>query len=383
MAGKTVLIAGYSGRALAQSARRAGYVPLVADLYGDADTTDAAAHCRRVEAWSGQGFSAKGLVGALDELAAAAHEPPVGLVLGSGLEGTPRLLDRLGERYRLIGNSADVIQRTKDPEVFFGALDRLGVAHPETSRTPPSDRRGWLRKRVGGSGGTHIVDCAADERPDKRSYFQCKVAGDEISMLGILGPASTAFAFSRQWTAPTRALPYRYGGAVGSIPLDADTEGRMIDAALAVTQEFRLVGLVSFDFIVTGGAPLLIEVNARPGATLDIFDDDKGTLFDAHLAGSAPDGDPAEVLATQWTPPIARASAYLYADRGRVTQPAIDWPDWTRDRSPPGTVVAKFQPIATVVADGGTADEAEALCRERLRLLEDMMYEGRAGKEPH
>ena len=34
----TVLIAGFSGRALAQSARRAGFRPLVVDCFGDADT---------------------------------------------------------------------------------------------------------------------------------------------------------------------------------------------------------------------------------------------------------------------------------------------------------------------------------------------------------
>ena len=35
---RTVLIAAISGRALAASARRGGYVPLVADFFGDADT---------------------------------------------------------------------------------------------------------------------------------------------------------------------------------------------------------------------------------------------------------------------------------------------------------------------------------------------------------
>jgi uncharacterized protein len=43
MASRPVLLAAVSGRALAQSARRGGYLPLVADFFGDQDTV-AAAH---------------------------------------------------------------------------------------------------------------------------------------------------------------------------------------------------------------------------------------------------------------------------------------------------------------------------------------------------
>jgi dTDP-4-amino-4,6-dideoxygalactose transaminase len=38
--GKTVLIAAFSGRALASAAACAGYTPLVADMFADADTRE-------------------------------------------------------------------------------------------------------------------------------------------------------------------------------------------------------------------------------------------------------------------------------------------------------------------------------------------------------
>ncbi|MET0301922.1 MAG: hypothetical protein ABW010_04740 [Methyloceanibacter sp.] len=40
--GSSLLIASVSARALAEAARRAGFTPLVADFFADADTQDAA-----------------------------------------------------------------------------------------------------------------------------------------------------------------------------------------------------------------------------------------------------------------------------------------------------------------------------------------------------
>jgi predicted ATP-grasp superfamily ATP-dependent carboligase len=380
----SVLIAGFSGRALAQSARRAGFDPLVADAFGDEDTREAAASSRCVPLHAGGGFKGSALIAALDALAASSPTPPTGLVLGSGFESTPRLLETLAERFSLIANPPAVVERTKLPEDFFGTLQALGIRHPETQVQPPEASRGWLRKRIGGCGGLHITDCGgAGEQNSRHHYFQRKIAGEAISVLAAIGPASTAFAFSRQWTAPVSHQPYRYGGATGSVALEEDTEGRLIDASLAVAKAFDLRGLVSLDFLVDNGEPSLIEVNARPGATLDIFDDEKGTLFAAHIAAFEPGGDPAELMARQWRPAEARAAGYLYADTAPLTVPEIDWPEWTFDRPTRGSRIACHQPIATVVADARTPEVAESLCRQRLGLLSDMLYETPNGKGPN
>ncbi len=123
------------------------------------------------------GFTFRPLVEALESLTSEAPSKPIGLVLGSGFECNPRLVAKLGERFRLLGNSADVIRRTKSPETFFEALDRLGIRHPETRLTAPGLTGGWLMKRIGGSGGLHIHDCPATPRPDPRRYFQKKQTG--------------------------------------------------------------------------------------------------------------------------------------------------------------------------------------------------------------
>ena len=378
MTGETVLIAAFSGRALAQSAQRAGYLPLVVDGYGDADTKASAAGFKCVPEFVTTGITHKALNAALAELSAASSQPPAGLVLGTGFEDHPGLVAALAKSFPLLGNSASVIERCKDPGRFFYALAKLGIAHPQTQVEAPAELDGWpdrwLEKRTGGSGGQHIRHTTSASRSGKNLYFQRKVLGDAISVLGIVSPAGDAFAFSRQSASPHLSQPYRYGGATGPLTLDEDLEARLIDTALAVAREFELIGLVSFDFVVNGEDAFLIEVNPRPGATLDVFDDARGTLFSAHIAACT-GSNPADLLQRQWDPPAARSVAYLYADRGPLAVNQTEWPEWVMDRPPPGTRIAARNPILTVAAEAQTPDAAEHMCAERLGQMQTMLYD--------
>jgi predicted ATP-grasp superfamily ATP-dependent carboligase len=374
-----VLIAAFSGRALAQSARRAGFTPLVVDCFGDQDTREAAHDLICLPARVQIGFLKRPLIAALERLAAAAPSPPVGLVLGGGFECNPRLVAALGERFPLVGNRAETVRRVKDPAEFFGTLARLGIRHPETRLSPPDDPQGWLMKRIGGSGGLHIHPCPATFEPDPRRYFQREERGEAISVLAVASRRGTAVALSRQWSSPRRRRPYRYGGASTGMPVDAELETRLVDTALTVIEAFELVGLVSLDFVLHGGEALLLEVNPRPGATLDILDDASGSLFAAHVAATRGD-NPAALLKGRWQPPRAAAAAYLYADQGALTVPAMAWPDWSADRPAAGTEIARGQPLATVTATALTSREAENLCRERLSALAQLVYESSTKK---
>jgi predicted ATP-grasp superfamily ATP-dependent carboligase len=374
LSGETVLLAAFSARALAASARRAGYKPLVVDCFGDEDTLSIADAWRCLPARVQVGFTFRPLLAALESLVAEASSPPIGLVLGAGFECNPRLVAKLAERFTLIGNDAETIWRAKHPQQFFPVLDSLGVPHPETRLDAPSDPEGWLMKRIGGSGGLHIHACPANPRPDKRRYFQRRIAGEQISLMGLVSEKSAAFAASRQWTNPLPRRPFRYGGAVGSLLLDEDLEARLIEMSLAVSDALSLKGIVSFDYLVDDGVPYLLEVNPRPGATLDVFDDASGTVFKAHVE-AARGGDPAALLASEWHPPVARAAAFLYADRGPLSVGAVAWPEWSADRPRPGSAVGAGQPLATVIAEGVSADAVAEASLQRLGLLETLLYD--------
>jgi predicted ATP-grasp superfamily ATP-dependent carboligase len=370
MTGETVLIAAFSGRALANSARRAGYVPLVADAFGDLDTREAAHDVRVVPGAMEHGFRTKTLAAALDALVTAAPSRPIGLVLGSGLEDKVRLWDLLDHRYRVLGCDAETVRMCKDPAIFFGVLEELQIAHPATRLQPPDDPQGWISKRIGGSGGRHIRFAAAGAKAKPRRYFQRFVDGERISLSAVVANGIATDA-TRQWCAPSPSLPFRYGGAV-SVPFTGSRiELQMLEIVDRLSRAFGLKGLVSFDFIVRDDAAYLLEINPRPSASLDTVDSADGSRFTAHVAACR-DG---ELYSGSGAAEQSKAAAILHADRGAVTLGKFDWPQWTADRGAPGTLIPPGAPIATVFAEGETADAAEALARRRLAELEDLIYE--------
>jgi len=179
--------------------------------------------------------------------------------------------------------------------------------------------------------------------------------------------------FSHQWTVGSAPRPYRYGGASGPTLLDPAIKAPMSAAAEAVSSALGLVGLVSFDFVLAEGVPYLLEVNPRPGATLDVFDDQSGVLFSAHVAACRDEALSLGSLPQQG----GRAAGILYADGGSLIPTMAEWPSWTADRPMPGTRIPRHRPVATVFAAGETATAAELNCRHRLEELASMLY-GRA-----
>lgn len=402
MSGKPILIAALSGRALAQSARRAGYTPLVVDAFGDRDTREAAAAVRCIPSAMTRDIEPESLLAALEELARETTQPPLGVVFGAGFGDDAGYGIAIHRRFRLLGTSWGNVIGAKEPDFLTLALERLGIPYPETSTLPPSSS-GWLVKPIGGSGGIGIRRCRPGRQTAQGCYFQRFVEGAAVSVLAVASVhGMMVIGMSRQWTSPAPRRPFRYGGAAGPTRLDGALAPAMLDAAARLCLDRSLIGLVSFDFIVSDHGFWLIEINPRPGATLDVFDDDAGSLFSAHMEaclGTAPLAQPssphvlpgsisrlAPVSGEPWMPGTSpgisldqtrppRAAAYLYADRGMVRIPAIDWPAWSADRPAPGTVIRLHDPIATVFADGHTDLEAEALCRKRLGLLSEMLYD--------
>lgn len=371
----TVLIAALAGRSLAQSARRAGYCPRVVDAFGDLDMQAATdMHAVLPEA-ARYGFRARTLLPALDKLAARAgtggdvgkSARAIGLVLGSGFEGTPRLMRVLNARIGLIGTPVDVIANVNDPVWLADTLVDLAIPHPETRRSAPPTGDGWLSKVAGATGGGH-VRMANDAVRGRKRYFQRRLNGNLVSVFALAGQSGCAFGLSRQWTTPSPRAPYRYGGAVRVT--DAPAGDNMIANAERLIERLALRGLVSFDFCVANGTAYLLEINARPGATLDLFDSAETPLFGLHIAACR--GEPVPRISF---PSHATASAILYAGDDAFTMPQLDWPAWAADRTSPGQFVPAHAPIATVLSAGETAQDATNLLRQRLADLECLIYE--------
>ncbi|MFH6783957.1 MULTISPECIES: ATP-grasp domain-containing protein [Methylobacterium] len=359
MTAQAVLIAAQSGRALAAAARRAGYRPFVADLFGDADTRGLAAGYRRVPGRLGAGPGARGVEAALAALAAEAGDP-IGLVLGSGFEGAPELMRRLAGRHALLGASADAVAALKDPAGFAALCRRLGIPHPEIAVAPVPDPAGWLVKRRGASGGGHIRPAGPGSLP-AGTYLQRRVPGRPHSLAALAdGRDLAVLAVTEQWAAPGPDRPFRYAGAAAPAGLPPGIREAAEAALAGLVAATGLRGLVSADLLVEGEAWWLLEVNPRPGATLDVLDRGPVPLFAAHLAaasGRLPEHRP--ILSG------AAASEILYAGAAIPAVPPLDWPAWTMDRPSPGSRIEAGAPVCTVIAEGADAGEARRAVARR------------------
>ncbi|MCJ2059966.1 ATP-grasp domain-containing protein [Methylobacterium sp. J-048] len=375
---QAILIAAQAGRALAEAARRAGLRPYVADLFGDSDTLALSEAYRPLPGRFGKPIAADATLAAIDALADAAGSP-MGIVLGSGFEDAPGLVARIAKNHRLIGADADAIAALKDPFAFAALCARLGVPHPAIATDALADPSGWLLKRIGGSGGSHIRPATRGPAPDGH-YFQIRVPGRPYA-LNVLADGRTiqVLAVTEQWCMPSPIRPYRYGGALATgaaeAPLLPDaliaTVAEAVEKIIAAT---GLRGLASADFLADGSRWWLTEINPRPGATLDILDRRSTPLLAAHIEASL-GARPA--LGAQ--PADAAAAQICYAEREHAPVPDFFWPDHVRDRPRPGTVVRRDAPLCTVLALG--ADRQAAL--DSLNTRTAQLRAALAAKKTH
>lgn len=362
--GDAVLIAAQSGRALAQAARRAGLRPFVLDLFGDEDTLALAEAHRPLPGRFGVSHrGGNAVLSEIDALADYAGNRSLGIVLGSGFEDAPELMARIAARHRLIGAGSGTVAVLKDPLLFSALCERLSVPHPRVTTTAVTDRAAWVIKRSGGSGGSHIRSATAGAAPPGH-YFQARVPGRACALNFLADGRDVAvLSVTEQWSRPSAVRPFRFAGAVApgrdEAPVLPPTMLDAITGAVArLTEATALRGLASADLAIDGADWWLLEINPRPGATLDALDRRPTPLLTAHVEaslGRLPRLDP---------PPVdAAGSEICYAARRYASVPPLDWPDFARDRPRAGSRVARDTPFCTVTAN----DRDSAAVRDTLR----------------
>jgi len=357
-----IIVMGYSARALASSAAHAGFAPLSIDVFGDDDMRGTSLASVKLEGGLSDGLAPAEVVGAVQRLVDA-HDP-IGLVYGAGFEHQPEAIAAIAERTRMFGNGADILKRAKEPLALARLCEANGVRHPQVMFAPPDESELWLTKSRGGSGGTHIATAEGANRASPYSYFQRRVGGESISALFLASEKKVeVIGLTIQWTAPTLASPFRYGGAAGPVDIEPAQAKEIARSVAIIASELGLVGLNSADFLVSTEAVWLIEINPRPGATLDVFESNEAHLFARHIAACEGHLTPA------FASVACKAAEIVYAPNDFVVGRRGDWPDWAVDRSPTGTKIAADDPVCTVLGSGATVDLARASASDRGRKI--------------
>lgn len=365
------LIIARSARALAASAKRAGYKVCVADCFNDEDTKSFSESVYQLR-FHDDGFEAEELLNHTQEV--ISRYPNAKLVIGSGFESIPELLDSLAKIAPVISNSKESIAALKNPLRFFTMLDKSAINHPETLFSRPNSLNKYLIKKAGGTGGDHVNWCdQIDFEEDSNCYFQEYISGVVLSVVFLAnGTEARIVGHNQQLQSNEFAdMPFLYQGAIS---LDRNTfENRDVIESIInkITRETGLKGLCGLDYIVNeAGEIVVIEVNPRPPATFELHEVQQ-PFFDAHIACF--DGKLFDCKSQNGNEQLQKGYAILYAKENMMISDKVKWPSWVKDRPSSGKVIAARFPVCTVHAEDISLDKVKTILFNRLQQIESMI----------
>ncbi len=309
----TLHIIGYSVRAAAWSAWRAGLRCVAIDAFGDRDLRAIA------EAWwpADPRDCQNALSMALrDARAGSARSGRPVLAWGAPFENHPEMLRALQRDWHLVGTGCESLRRVREPDWLAAAAASAGVRFPRTAERPPANDERWLFKlrRSGGGAGVRDAHAAAPPAPEadalqrprtQEGYYQRFVQGvpgsavlladrHQVRLLGwtrqLVGePLLNAARYAYCGTLATASASHvpdlfdtaqshwldgrhaektqRYGSSRPGPRWTAFARG-----VAEIARRARLRGLFGADFVFDGEHLWLIEINPRYTAAVELLE---------------------------------------------------------------------------------------------------------------
>jgi predicted ATP-grasp superfamily ATP-dependent carboligase len=146
-----------------------------------------------------------------------------------------------------------------------------------------------------------------------------------------------------------------------------------------LVQATNLKGLNCMDFMIDRqGALHVLEINARPSATMALYDPDfRSGLLASHIL-AVQDG----YLEPSTSRGMTRAFRVMFANHRTPVAPGIDWPCWVADRPSAGSVIEVGQPLCTIQAESRSRNEVLALIQQRSARLLDILFDAASDTPP-
>ena len=297
---KRVLIAGFSTRHVAASAKRAGYEVYAVDHFCDLDLRECTAVCHKFEE--------------LEELPALIRKICIenrieGIIPTSGAEDLEDL------PAPLIGTAPEVARKFQDKEYVQHFFEALNIPIPPLRESgefpamlkPVKGSGGWRNKRINGEAD---ISTWQEQFPDDPFILQKYIEGIPASVCCVTdGNKARAVGVNRQIMRGSG--PYEYGFSGSQTPFDHPMVQVMVEYAEKAASASGCIGVIGIDFIVQDNYVFAIELNPRFVATLDTIERSMGiNLFSLHI-----DACKGKIPASMPVPGMYSIRKILFADR--------------------------------------------------------------------
>ncbi|MFW5431242.1 MAG: ATP-grasp domain-containing protein [Methylophilaceae bacterium] len=359
------MIAAIASRPYVQAAVVAGYEVIAIDCFADKDTKRVAKAVHQVSLQNGQLDAGR----VLEVISGIDSKDVAGFCYGAGFEMQAAVLDDIAKLLRVFGNAADVVKQCKDPNLFFQYCDHLAVPYPSVLLQKPSLAEGWLQKKIGSSGGTHIKQVSAESEGDADIYFQKHQAGKSISCLFFASANNVqVIGFNEQWLDGNSVLePFRYGGAASQAEVSELAKTRLTDYVSKLANAIGLIGLNSCDAICDGDEVFILEINPRLSASIDLYISAHPDLIAKHVKAS---GERLlEGGVSNGVDQTSTAHQVIYAKNDMTIARGFSWPVWVADIPEEGSDFKVGMPVCTVLGQESVAMQAKNLVQDRAVTL--------------
>lgn len=382
-----ILLIGPSTRAMACSARRAGFDPLCIDLFADTDL-QAIAPVERIPMRD----YPHGIVEMLRK-----YPADIPVLYTGGLENHPALYLAISKQRPVWGYLHPEPQHgnsIRNPMYFDQQAQQYGLHRPRHAwqELPKTGR--WLVKPVSGAGGRGIVPWLPGANLPKEHYVEEFLEGPSLAVIFFRFDAmTTCIGITEQLIgasfvhAPT---PYTYSGSIGPYRFEQFDD---LQALLRIGQQLvkidpALRGLFGVDLILRDGKFYVLEVNPRYTASIEVVELVLGCAFlRFHAMEFSKDntsGQPG-LVASGSNSPLLLGKAIYFAPHP-ITFPTLgpwslgDVHDvWAKpsyaDIPAPGTVIEKGHPVLTLFAKGKETEEVMQHLRERALELDRLFQQ--------
>jgi len=361
-----LLIIGASARAAAQSAHRAGFQVLAADLFADRDLVSVA-DSTRVEDYP------DGSAAIVREL--SAKYANLGVIYSGAIENYPDLLSEIETHSSLIGNSSEVVRAVRNPLRLQNEFRRHSIPFPQSQAESPRDitSRRWLRKHIRSAGGLRVQVADSSDEAASDYIFQAWIEGNVCSAAYVSDGQRVELMGVSEMLVGTNWLggsDFKYCGSLTRQCSDEErAQWKFIGEALG--REFGLIGSFGVDAVLQdSSAPIVvpIEVNPRYTASMELFETDSYSVVQHHV--QAYHGGPVAIPSVGET---IRAKCIVYATESiefpqnyaLLQQPGIELAD-----IPQSQVIEAGHPILTMLAESRSREElieSLKIASERIR----------------